>query len=141
MTSRATLAAACVIAVLALTCRPVGAQALDTSSQEALGTVLRMLQEPAARGAAIAGDARAGAADTQIQSLTHGSPALTQEVYELAAQIFEDIARSAGGDVQAINQILARAQADPASLTTSLSPATLARLRALAEKLSAPPAR
>jgi len=134
-------AAALVVAALALTGCPAGAQALDPGSQEALGTVLRMLQEPAARSAAIAGDARSGAADAQIQSLTHGSPALTQEVYELAGQIFEDIARSSGGDVQAINQVLARAQADPASLAASLSPSTLARLRALAEKLSAPSGR
>jgi len=56
-------------------------------------------------------------------------------------QIFEDIARSSGGDVQAINQVLARAQADPASLAVSLSPSTLARLHALAEKLSAPSGR
>ena len=134
-------AATLVVAALALTGCPAGAQALDPGSQEALGTVLRMLQEPAARSAASAGDARSGAADAQIQSLTHGSPALTQEVYELAGQIFEDIARSSGGDVQAINQVLARAQADPASLAVSLSPSTLARLRALAEKLSAPSGR
>ena len=141
MTIRAMSAAACVVAVFALTCRPVGGQALDAGSQDALGAVLRMLQDPALRGAAIAGDARSNSADAQIQSLTHGSPVLTQEVYELAGQIFEDIARSSGGDVQAINQALARAQSDPTSLATLLSPSTLARLRALAGKLFAPPGR
>jgi hypothetical protein len=141
MTVRAMFAAAFVVAVVALTCLPVDGQALDAGSREALEAVLRTLQDPALRGAAIAGDARSKSADAQIQSLTHGAPELTQEVFELAGQIFEDIARSSGGDVQAINQALARSQSDPTSLATLLSPSTLARLRSLAGKLSAPPQR
>ncbi len=127
--------------LLALTCGVAPGQAVDPGSQDALAAVLRMLNDPALRGAAVAGSAQAGAAAAQIQSLTQGSPALTQEVYELAGEIFEDLTRASGGDVQALSQALAQAQADPTGLAAMLSPRTLERLRALAIKLSDEPRR
>ena len=141
MTTRLTSSVVLTTVLLTLACGCAGAQALDPTSQEALASVLRMLQDPALRSGPIAGHAQAGTADQQIQSLTGGSAALTQEVYELAGQIFEDLARASGGDVQAMNQALARAQGDPAGFAAMLSPRTLERLRALAVKLSDRPRR
>ena len=116
-------------------------QALDPASQEALGAVLRMLQDPALRAGAIASSPEAAAADRQLQSLAGGSPALTQEIYDLAGQIFEDLARGSGGDANAMTQALARGQSDPAAFAAMLSPRTLERLRALSIKLSDQPRR
>jgi hypothetical protein len=141
MTNRLTSLAVLVTGLLVLAGGGAGAQARDPTSQEALAAVLRMLQDPALRGGAIAGNAQAATADRQIQSLTGGSVALTQEVYELAGQIFEDLARGSGGDEQVMSQTLARAQGDPDGFAAMLSPRTLDRLRALAVKLSDRPRR
>lgn len=127
--------------LLALTSGVARGQAVDPASQEALAAVLRMLNDPGLRAAAIAGSPQAGAAAAQIESLTQGSPALTQDVYALAGHIFEDLTRASGGDAQALGQALTRAQADPASLGAMLSPRTLEHLRALAIKLSDAPRR
>jgi hypothetical protein len=118
-----------------------GAQTLDPSSQDALAAVLQVLRDPALRSGAIAADPQAQAADAQVRALTRGSAALTQEVYELAGQIFEELTRASGGDVQGMSQALARAQADPAGLAAVLSPRTLERLRALGTSLADQPRR
>ena len=122
--------------LLTLACGRAGAQALDPTSQEALASVLLMLRDPALRNGLMAGHPQAGEADRQIQSLTGRSAALTQEVYELAGHIFEDLVRGSGGDEAVMSQTLTRAQADPAGFAAMLSPGTLERLRALAVKLS-----
>lgn len=114
---------------------PVRAQALDAASREALGATLRMLQDPALRGAAISGSPQAGAADGQLQSLG-GSPQLTQELYGLAAEVFADLARGTGGDVQKMSEALERGRTDPAGFAAMLSPATLQKLRELSVKVS-----
>lgn len=118
-----------------LVAAPAFAQALDQASAEALATTLRMLSDPAARGAAIGADPSAAAADKQIQSLA-GSPALTQQLHELAGQIFEELTRNSGGDVTKMTESLQRARSDPAGFAAMLSPRTLDRLRELATKIS-----
>ena len=94
-----------------------------------------MLTDPAARAAAISGDPQAAAADRQAQSLT-GSAAATQELYAVAAAIFEELARGSGGDVAKISDALERGRTDPAGFAALLSPSTLERLRALATRAS-----
>src|SRR5439155_25828571 len=79
-----------VIMVLALSPAATLAQSLDAASAQALAATLRMLQDPAARSAAIAGSPQASAADSQLQALA-GS-ANMQELYALAAEIFSEFA-------------------------------------------------
>jgi hypothetical protein len=120
---------------LTLGAAPVAAQPLDAASTEALGAVLRLLQDPAARGAAIAGNPEAAAMDRNIQAMM-GSPALTQEFYELAAQVFTDLAQGSGGDLTRMQRSLADGQRDPAGFAAFLSPATLQHLRDLSSRAS-----
>ncbi len=130
----ARLAAALCVA-LALGATPVAAQSVDASSAEALAAVLRLLQDPAARGTAIAGNPEAAAMDRNIQAMT-GSPALTQEFYELAAQVFTDLVQGTGGDIGRMRQSVADGQRDPAGFAAFLSPATLQHLRDLSGRVS-----
>jgi hypothetical protein len=131
--SIALLATLCV--TLGLGTGPIAAQSLDAASAEALGAVLRMLQDPVARGGAIAANPDAAAMDRNIQAMT-GSPALTQEFYELAAQVFTDLVQGSGGDLGRMRQSLADGQHDPAGFAAFLSPATLQHLRDLSGRLS-----
>jgi hypothetical protein len=126
-------AALALIALLAAA--PVTAQSLDAASSEALAATLRALQDPALRAAAIAASAQGAAVDQQIQSIA-GSPALTQEFYALAAQVMSELARSSGGDVSRMNDVLERGKTDPAGFAAMLSPETLERLRALSSKIA-----
>jgi hypothetical protein len=112
------------------------AQTLDAASAEALAATLRLLQDPVARDAALAGNPRGAALDRDIQAMTGGSPALTQELYALAAQVFSELTLNSGGDLTRMNQALDRGRGDPAGFAAFLSPDTLARLRDLAARIS-----
>ena len=129
-----TRAVAAVVMLLALSPAAALAQSLDAASAQALAATLRMLQDPAARSAAIAGTPQASAADSQIQALA-GS-ANMQEFYALAAAIFNELASNSGGDVGKMSQALSRGSTDPTGFAAMLSPATLQRLRELSVKIS-----
>lgn len=111
------------------------AQALDGASAEALAAVLRLLQDPVSRGAAIAANPDAAALDKNIQAMT-GSPALAQEFYELAAQVFTDLVQGSGGDLGRMRSSLAEGQRDPSAFAAFLSPATLQQLRDLSGRIA-----
>jgi hypothetical protein len=113
----------------------VEAQSLDAASAEALAATLRLLQDPVARDAALAGNPQGAALDRDIQALT-GSPALTQEFYALAAQVFAELTLNSGGDLGRMNQALASGRGNPAGFAAFLSPDTLTRLRDLATRIS-----
>lgn len=129
------LVIAVLLVVLAVLAPWAGAQELDAASAEALAATLRMLTDPSQRAGAIAGNADAQAIDQKIRGLT-GSDQLTEELYGLAAQIFDDLSRSQSGDVGKLIGALEQGQKDPATFAAMLSPATLARLRELATKIS-----
>jgi hypothetical protein len=114
---------------------PAHGQRLDPASSEALAATLRMLQDPALRGAAIAKDPKAGAIDSQMRGLM-GSEKLVAEFYDLAAQIFDELTRNSGGDAQKAMQALERGRTDPTGFAAMLSPRTLERLRELSSKVS-----
>jgi len=110
-------------------------QGLDPASAEALSATLRMLADPPSRGEAILGTPGAAEIDRQVQSIA-GSSHLAQEMYEIAAAVFADLARSAGGDATRMSGALERAKSDPAGFAARLSPETLERLRELSSKIS-----
>jgi hypothetical protein len=114
---------------------PAAAQPLDATATEALAATLKMLLDPAQRGAAIAASPQAASIDQHVRSLT-GSEALTQEFYALAAEVFQELAVGTGGDATRMTETLARARTDPAAFAALLSPETLRRLRQLSTKIS-----
>jgi hypothetical protein len=133
MPLRSLLSTGLLLAVL-LPCAVRG-EPLDAASADALGNTLRMLEDPGARRDA--GRASPSlASDPKLKAITQ-SPELTQELYELAAQIFSEITQRTAGDVDKMNEMMARGKSDPAAFAASLSPATRARLRAFADKVEA----
>ena len=63
------------------------------------------------------------------------SPELTKELYDVAGAVLTELAEQNGGDPERMNEALTRAKSDPEGFAASLSPATRARLSALAAKL------
>jgi hypothetical protein len=98
--------------------------------------VLQLLGDPAARTGAASTGTQTPPIDPRLKALAD-SPDLNQELYELAAQVFSEITEATGGDVSKMDEMVARGKSDPAAFATSLSPATRARLRALADKIAA----
>jgi hypothetical protein len=129
------LTAALALAGALAAAAPLAAQPLDPAAGEALSTTLKMLLDPTLRSATIAGNPQAGAADQQIRSLT-GSDALTQELFALAADVFQELTQASGGDATKMAQSLDAARTDPAAFAAMLSPQTLERLRQLSVKIS-----
>ena len=124
--------------LLTLTPAPLHPQALDPTSADALEATLRMLTDPAARGRVIARDPGAAEIDRQVQQVA-GSPAVAQEIYGIAAEVFADLARNFDGDPQRMSAALDQAKADPATFAAFLRPETLEHLRALSAKISDAP--
>jgi hypothetical protein len=114
---------------------PHEAQALDPTASEALAATLRMLLDPAQRAAAIEGNSYAVPADKKIRELA-GSDELTQELYALAADLFQELVQSSDGDLTKLTEALQRGQADPAAFAAGLSPRTLERRRELSVRIS-----
>src|SRR5439155_973081 len=102
------------LALVLLAAAPLAGETPDPAVQEALAATLRVLRDPALRSPAVAGSPRAAAIDTEVRAMT-GSPQLTQEFYDLAATIFEELAKSSGGDPNTMRETLERAAEDPAA--------------------------
>lgn len=119
--------------ILLATCSAQG-QTLDPVAADALAATLRSLGARAAQGTN-GSPRQIPDLDPRIHALAE-SPELTREVYELAGEIFTEIADRAGGDPDKMSEALARGKSDPSAFASSLSPATQERLRALASKLS-----
>lgn len=132
--------AAVALAVLLTTPSLARAQALDPASEQALRETLRLLLDPSLRNPELAKNPQAAEIDKQIRSLA-GSDKLTQEFYELAAQIFTELTRNSGGDPARMSEALEAGKKDPAAFAAMLSPATLERLRDLAVKITDQPRR
>jgi hypothetical protein len=115
---------------------PVEAQPLGPASATALAATLKLLQDPAQRGAVISGNPQAAATDQQMQAML-ASRELQEEFYGLTAAVFSDIVQASGGDTSKMAQALTAGQADPAGFVARLSPATAERLRAFAERIAA----
>src|SRR5262245_35116909 len=111
------------------------AQPLDDASRFALTETLRVLQDPTLRRDAIARNPRAASVDSHIRSIA-GGEALTQEFYDLAADVFSELTVATGGNAQKMSDALDRGKNNPAEFASMLSPRTLERLRALSIKLS-----
>jgi hypothetical protein len=133
MFSRALLVAFASLTLGVLT--PVFAQQTDPDAA-ALAEMLKALTVPGAKGAPPGGGTGAAEVDQQVRALT-GSPQLTQEVYNLAAQVLAELMQTSGGDMGKVFDTLERAKSDPAAFMATLSPQTRDRLKELSDKIAA----
>src|SRR5437016_13796075 len=110
------------LALVLLAAAPLAGEAPDPAVQEALAATLRVLRDPALRSPAVAGSPRAAAIDTEVRAMT-GSPQLTQEVYDLAATSFQEVAKRPRRGPNTERDTLHGAGEDPAPGAALASPA------------------
>ena len=114
---------------------PVKAQQGDAGSA-ALAEMLKSLNGPGGKGGPLGAGAGSGDIDQQVRALT-GSPELTQELYNVAAQVLGELLQSTGGDMSKLFDVIARAQSDPGAFAATLSPQTRELLRNLSDRIAA----
>lgn len=110
---------------------------MDSASVDALLNTLQTLTIPAQREKAVQENSNAQLADKQVKALA-GSEANTQQVYELAAEIFQTLVEKNKGDPLAALKQLQNAKDDPKSFMESLTPAQKAKLKAISQKIQPP---
>ena len=114
---------------------PVLALADDSAvNQEAYSNTQQVLKNPSERQKLLSKDAKAKAADSSVQALT-GSPELSEEVYALAADIFEKLFKDTHGDTAKMNEVMSKAMRDPASFAGTLTSDQVKRLKELSSKI------
>jgi len=87
-------------------------QVLDAASAEALSKTQEVLRDPDARGKFLReAPAQAAQVDRGVESMVGGDAAKKEEVYDLAADVFQDLVRQSGGDPAKMSEILQKASA------------------------------
>jgi hypothetical protein len=117
--------------VVFLSASPLLAEKLDKNSQEALEQTLGILRSSQKRGEEIKNSPKAKAADAEVKALT-GNEKNTEKLYELSAQIMQDLVTQANGDPDKMVKILEQAQKDPAGFAKTFSPEQQKLLKELA---------
>src|SRR3954471_101737 len=126
------------LATATLFAHPVLAEELDPASKEGLSKTQEVLRDPKKRQEAIKGDKKAEEADARVQRLS-GSPENTQKMYEISADIMENITKQSGGDPQKMQKLLEEAQKDPEAFYKSLTPEQRGQIQKLSGEISPQP--
>lgn len=111
--------AALLLCLIAATTR--GGDPLDKASTDALNQTMDVLRSASERGAEISKSPQARAADSQVKALA-GTPQNTERIYELAAQVMQNLAQEGGGDPEKMMKILEEAQKNPTSFANRFTP-------------------
>lgn len=109
---------------------------MDSTTRSALEQTQKILRDPSARGKVLDSDPSARKNDSNLLQITGGG-ANQQEIYEIAAIIFEGLLSETSGDPAEVEKIMSEAQKDPTKFYEKLKPADQSRIKKLAEKIQA----
>jgi len=112
------------------------AQNLDKHSQKALEQTKEVLVDPVKRQSAINENQAAKDAASKVDTLTMGNATKKDEVFNLSADILENISKASGGDSVKMKAIVRDLQKNPAALKKYLSKEQLKHLQSLGKDLS-----
>ena len=108
---------------------------LDSASTEALEKTKKLMNSPEERQAYIKDHADAQAADKKVDALT-SDPKLKNEMYGTAGDIYGDMVKKTGGDVDKQKKILEEAMKDPEAFFNGLTPDQQRQIRDIAGKMN-----
>jgi hypothetical protein len=111
-----------------------GEDITDASVQKAVADTQKVLSLPSEREKVIKASPDAAAANKALEQLG-GSPEANQQIYELASQIFGNLATEANGDPDKMQKILDQAKQNPAAFAAKFTPAQQAQLGIIANSL------
>lgn len=130
------IAVAFVIIATTTTFAQQNSSGLSSADQQALQQTKELLTNKNQRESALTTES-AKAADSYVKSL--GGAQHSEDIYNLASQVFEKLVKKYNGDANKIAEILEKAKTDPAGFANSeFTAEELAALKALAQKLPKP---
>lgn len=103
--------------------------------ESALRSTQSMLTDPAQRQAEINKTPEGRAAAERLEKLG-GTPEVNEQIYYLAADVFQNIVFETGGDVQKMKAILERAQKNPEEFARKLSETQKIKLKSISKSIS-----
>jgi hypothetical protein len=104
-------------------------------STNALQETQDVLRDQEKRQNILKKDSKAKAADDQVQSLTGGNSAQSQEVYNISADAFTSVMAGAGNDPAKAMELLQKAQANPEAFYNSLPKDVKEKIRGVASDI------
>jgi len=107
---------------------------LDSATRSALEQTQKVLRDPSTRGKILDSDSTARQNDSKLLQITGGG-ANQQEIYEIAAVIFESLLSETTGEPAEVEKILNDAMKDPTKFYEKLKPSDQARIKKLADKI------
>lgn len=110
---------------------------LDEADAKALEQTKAMLQDQKKIEAFAATNKDAAQAHQNVKTLLGNNPADTADLYKMSADIFDKMAKDAGGDPAVMQQMLQEALKNPAAFANQLSPEQKAKISELAGKVEA----
>lgn len=106
---------------------------LDKYDEQALQQTTELLTDKTIREKAISKDPKAQQADAYAKKVAGEK---TEDVYALAAKVFDRLVRKYGGDVDKLKEVIAKAQKDPAGFaTTEFSPEEIKMLKEISAQI------
>ena len=108
---------------------------MEKPHEQALQETKTMLRSPEQRKQAIQNDHTALEIDSKVEALA-GSPDNKEEIYDVAADVFQTISTKAKGDPEKMQQMLLEAQSNPQAFYRKyFNSEQKARVRGLAGKI------
>ncbi|NBX69633.1 MAG: hypothetical protein EBR01_11800 [Proteobacteria bacterium] len=105
---------------------------LNQEQKNALKEVMNQLTNPSARMEQLKNDKRAQDSDKAVKEL---GGEYSEEIYQLAAQIMENLVREAQGDPDKMMKILEKAQQNPSAFADTFSEEQKRKLKELGKKI------
>ena len=110
----------------------VQADQLTKEQQDALKAVINQLTHPEIRAEQLKSDKKALESDRAVKEL---GGEYSEEIYQLAAQIMENLVREAQGDPDKMMKILEKAQQNPSSFANTFTEEQKRKLKELGKKI------
>lgn len=107
---------------------------VDGASDEALKKVQGVLTNKGAREDAKKTDGNLQKVDNDIDALT-SNPQNKEALYQAASKILGEVAKEANGDPQKMQELMIKAQKDPAAFLNSMSESNKKLIRSIAEDI------
>jgi len=105
---------------------------LNQEQKNALKEVMNQLTNPSARMEQLKNDKKAQDSDKVVKEL---GGEYSEEIYQLAAQIMENLVREAQGDPDKMMKILEKAQQNPSAFADTFSEEQKRKLKELGKKI------
>jgi hypothetical protein len=99
-----------------------------------LGQTQDLLKDPQKRNAFIQQDTQANEVNKKVNQVA-GSPEVSNQIYNLSADVFAEIHKITGGDPEKMNKLLQDAAKDPSVLGNALSEDQRKKLKEIATQI------